>query len=296
MNRFEFGALVASLRDDMRWTQLELAEKSGVDVSIISNIERGTRSSLLKDNILLKLADGFHLTTLERQEFLFAASGVAEAEVFRKEDENQIKQFDPQTFIAELGEHIGRISLPVLVTDSFCDVLLVNRCLLEFYDIPQTLLSSADQVVGGYNQMRYVFHADSNFRQFMGKEAWERYSLVNARYFRRRSLRVRYKKYFSTLLGELNDSKKYPSFEMLWRKMVFEGRDDYHVPFNIPDPEDTNAIYAVESLLAVTPFGEVYLQQILPINKKTTKRFDKIMEKVGEGYVRLAPFPDKQKK
>ncbi len=43
MNRFEFGLLVASLRDDMRWTQLELAEKSGMDVSAISNIERGTR-------------------------------------------------------------------------------------------------------------------------------------------------------------------------------------------------------------------------------------------------------------
>ena len=52
MNRFEFGTLVASLREDMRWTQLELAEKSGMDVSAISNIERGARRTLLKDNML----------------------------------------------------------------------------------------------------------------------------------------------------------------------------------------------------------------------------------------------------
>ena len=52
MNRFEFGSLVASLREDMRWTQMELAEKSGVDVSAISNIERGARKTLLKDNML----------------------------------------------------------------------------------------------------------------------------------------------------------------------------------------------------------------------------------------------------
>ena len=57
MNRFEFGRLVASLREDMRWTQLELAEKSGVDISAVSNIERGERRTLLKDNMLVKLAD-----------------------------------------------------------------------------------------------------------------------------------------------------------------------------------------------------------------------------------------------
>lgn len=296
MNRFEFGALVASLRDDMKWTQLELAEKSGMDVSVISNIERGARRSLLKDDVLVKLADGFRLTTLERQEFLFAANGVADIDALRKEDENLIKKFNPQSFISELGEHIGRIALPVLVTDSFCDVLLVNRCLLGFYDIPQSLLLNAENVVGGYNQMRYVFHAESNFKDLMGKEAWDKYSLINARYFRRRSMRVRSKKYFSILLKELLDDKKYPSFERWWRRMMFESRDDYLVPFHTPDPADSNAIYAVESLLALTPYGEVYLQQILPLNKKTTKRIEKIIDKLGEGYVQLAPFPDKQKR
>ena len=89
MDRFEFGALVASLRDDMRWTQMELADRSGVDISAISNIERGERRTLLKDNMLVKLADGFHLTSMERQEFLFAASGVTELEMVRKESRKE---------------------------------------------------------------------------------------------------------------------------------------------------------------------------------------------------------------
>ena len=59
MNRFEFGTLVASLRNDMHWTQNELSARSGVDISAISNIERGERKTLLKDNMLVKLADGF---------------------------------------------------------------------------------------------------------------------------------------------------------------------------------------------------------------------------------------------
>ena len=96
MDRFEFGALVASLRDDMRWTQMELADRSGVDISAISNIERGERKTLLKDNMLVKLADGFHLTSMERQEFLFAASGVTELEMVRKEYIREKKQFDPK--------------------------------------------------------------------------------------------------------------------------------------------------------------------------------------------------------
>ena len=47
MNRLEFGVLVASLRNDLHWTQLELAEESCLDFSVISNIERGERRGLL---------------------------------------------------------------------------------------------------------------------------------------------------------------------------------------------------------------------------------------------------------
>ncbi len=296
MDRFEFGALVTSLRDDMRWTQLELAEKSGVDVAIISNIERGERRSLLKDNILLKLADGFRLTTLERQEFMFAASGVAEHDALRKEHDDAWSGFDAQAFINEMGDQVGRITLPVLVTDSFCDVLLVNHCLLEFYNVPAVLMETAGNGPGGFNQMRYVFHADSNFRELIGEDRWDQYALINARYFRRRSLRVRSKPYFSSLLKELLDDKKYPSFERCWRRMVFESRDDFHTTFDEPDVESDHSIVAVESLLALTPYGDLYLQQILPLNRRTAGRIEKILDKTGQGYVQLAPFPDKQKR
>jgi transcriptional regulator with XRE-family HTH domain len=295
MDRFEFGALVASLRDDMRWTQLELAEKSGVDVAIISNIERGARRSLLKDNILVKLADGFRLTTLERQEFLFAASGVSDHVAIRKEPDTR-PRFDSQTFIREIGEHVGRVTLPVFVTDSFCDVLLANHCLLEFYNVPRALMETANNGPGGYNQMRYVFHVDSNFREMIGEEKWDQFALINARYFRRRTLRVRSKLYFSSLLKELLDDKKYPSFERCWRRMVYESHDDFYTPFEEPNEDSDHNFVAVESLLALTPYGDLYLQQLLPLNTKTDKRMEKMIEKVGQGYVQLAPFPDKQKR
>lgn len=296
MDRLEFGMLVASLREDMRWTQVELAEKSGVDTAAISNIERGTRRDLLKDNVLIKLADAFRLTTLERQEFLFAASGVGYDAVLRKESDYAKLNFDPEAFMTEIGEHIGRLTLPVLVTDAFCDILLVNNCLLEFYNAPPSILQTAGDSLEGFNQMRYVFHADSNFRSLVGEEEWEKFILINARYFRRRSLRVRSKPYFTSLLNEFLDNKRYPSFERCWRKMMFESNDDYHIQFEKTEEEDMHSFVAVESLLALTPYGDLYLQQLLPLTRKTSKRIEKILDKVGQGYVKLAPFPDKRKR
>lgn len=296
MDRLEFGMLVASLREDLRWTQSELAEKSGLDVSVISNIERGARRDLLKDNILIKLADSLRLTTMERLEFITAASGVSYDGMIRRESEEVEMNFEPQTFIHELGEHIGRITLPVLVTDAFCDILLVNHCLLEYYSAPSTLLGTVQDSLEGFNQMRYVFHVDSNFRSLIGEHEWEKFMLMNARYFRRRSLRVRSKPYFKNLLREFLDNKKYPSFESCWRRMVFESNDDFYIPFENASEENDHAFVAVESLLALTPYGDLYLQQLLPLNRKTAKRIDRILDKVGQGYVKLAPFPDERKR
>jgi len=296
MNRFEFGMLVASLREDLRWTQMELAEKSDLDVSVISNIERGARRTLA-DEMLVSLADGLQLTTMERQEFLFAANGVDEAAMTRKESSLSKVRFDPESFLKETGEHIGSIPSPVLVTDSFCDVLLANHCALEYYNTPVHLMESVHQTVDGYNMMRYVFHADSTFQEAASVNLWEILALINMRYFRRRTIRVRHKPYFAALLKELlTNHKDYPSFERYWRKMLFESFDYYSVPIGKHPPEDENAVVGLETHFAVTPYGELFWQQIVPMNKKTAKRFEKIMSKVGEGYKQFAPFPDARKK
>jgi transcriptional regulator with XRE-family HTH domain len=279
MDRFEFGTLVASLREDMRWTQMELAEKSGVDISVISNIERGERRTLLKDNILVKLADGFRLTSMEKMEFLFAASGVTEIEKVRNETSPTKAQFNAGTFIEETGRQIARIALPAFITDAFCDILAVNQC-----------------VIGGYNEMSYVFQSDSNFPDIIGNDSLERLALINVRYFRRRTLRVRCKPYFRILLNELLNNKKYPAFERCWRRILFEDIDDFSLPIHrSPETVYAHSFVSTETLFALTPFGELYLHQLVPLNRKTAERMAKISKKVGEGYELLAAFPDKRK-
>ncbi|MBK7452804.1 MAG: helix-turn-helix transcriptional regulator [Anaerolineales bacterium] len=296
MNRFEFGRLVASLREDMRWTQFELAEKSGVDISAISNIERGERRTLLKDNMLVKLADGFHLTSMERMEFLFAASGVTETEKVRNEDVPAKKRFNAKAFIEETGRRIARIAMPAFVTDAFCDILAVNHCVIEFYNVPKELMQNGNSVIGGYNEMSYVFQANSNFPDIIGNDSLERLALINVRYFRRRTLRVRCKPYFSILLNEFFDNKKYPAFERCWRRILFEDIDDFALPIHrSPETVSAHSFVSTETLFALTPYGEIYLHQLVPLNRKTAERMAKISKKVGEGYELLAAFPDKRK-
>lgn len=296
MNRLEFGVLVSSLREDIHWTQAELAEKSNIDVSVISFIERGVRKGLLKDNVLIKLAQGLQLTSLERREFLFAASGVAEHNASRQEDDGRwnTKKFDSKVFLLSLGERISRIAMPVFVTDSFCDVILANQCAIEFYYFSPSMLPAVKDAIGGYNQARYVFHPDSKFQELY-KDDWENQAIIHLRYFRRRTLRFRATSYYSRLMKEFLNNKKYPLFEKYWQKMLFEPHDDYFLPIQKPDSNNAHAFIEVDSLLALIQYGELYLHQASPLNKRTAKRIAKIYNKVGEGYVQFAPFPDKRK-
>lgn len=291
MNHFEFGRLVASLRDDYHWTQVDLARRSGIDVSVISIIERGERKTLIKDDILTKLADGFRLTSLEKTEFIFAASGVTELEKSRPK-----KEFNTTAFLEDAGSKIARITQPCFITDAYCDVILANRCVIDFYNIPPIMFENARNMVGGFNEMRYVFDGGSNFPSIIGEDSLERLLLVNARYFRRRTLRVRCKPYFSLLRNELMDPKKYPSFERCWSKILFEEFDDFAFPVELPQNDDyDHSFISTDSLFALTPYGELYIHHLVPLNRKTADRMNKISKKVGEGYEFFANFPDRKK-
>jgi len=296
MNRSEFGKLVASLRDDLSWTQRDLAKKSGLDISVISNIERGERRMLLKDNIHVRLADSFRLTSLERMEFMLAASSVTEIGKIRRKGNPPKDQFDPGSFLKRIGENIASIALPVFVTDAFCDIVLANYCVIDFYGLPSEIIETAESMTGGYNTLRYIFDPRFNFLESPRSGDWERLALINTRYFRRQTLRVRSKPYFAELLRELHDAEKYPSFDRCWQKVLFDELDDYSLSIASSEGTDSaHSFVSVETLLAITPYGELYMHQVLPLNRKTAERIANISKKVGEGYGEFAVFPDKRK-
>ena len=297
MNRLEFGVLVASLRDDLHWTQLELAEESGLDFSVISNIERGERRGLLKDGMLLKLAAGLRLTTLERREFLFAASGISERDVLRSDNDITPTNFSAKALIENTKFFISRQQVPFFVTDAYCDILLTNLCAVGFFQLPPSLISTASDIIGGFNMMRVLFDPASNFREMVGDD-WEKLALLNLRYFRRTTLRYRAKPYFANLLKEFLNVKKYPLFDRYWRKMLADYSDEFafHATYTMKSLEYGKIAYAgVESFLAMTPYGELYANHYLPLDDNAAKAFNKIFRMCGEGYIEFAPFPDERK-
>lgn len=59
------GKLIRDYRQDMRWTQAELAERVGVDAGLISRIENDVQPCSIKT--LVKLMEVFGLTDDERE-------------------------------------------------------------------------------------------------------------------------------------------------------------------------------------------------------------------------------------
>jgi transcriptional regulator with XRE-family HTH domain len=61
--RVKLGNRVRELRRDQKWTQVELADRLGIDRSYLSEIETGKKDPSLR--VLKTLADGFEMTLSE---------------------------------------------------------------------------------------------------------------------------------------------------------------------------------------------------------------------------------------
>jgi transcriptional regulator with XRE-family HTH domain len=132
INRDRFAALVRGLRDDLKLTQQDLADNTGIQLRIIQDVEQGRRTDLHKDNLLLNLAKGLELTTLETQQFLFAESSVALQDFLPKNTTQPPKSYIPEKIIRELKQSVTNLRVPAFVSDSYCDILLAVHSLKFF--------------------------------------------------------------------------------------------------------------------------------------------------------------------
>src|SRR5215212_3464983 len=117
MKRREFGKLVAALRQDMGWSQFELAEFSQLDNAVISQIERGVKK-FFEPSLLFCLANAFQLTTMERREFIFAASGLDEDQIVRQPSVTMTTDgFNATKILERMIDLTGQMRLPAYVVD-----------------------------------------------------------------------------------------------------------------------------------------------------------------------------------
>ncbi len=295
--RLKFGVLVAALREDIGLTQNKLADNSAIELRIIQDIEQGRRIDLHKDNVLLKLATGLKLTTLEIQQFMFAASGAFEHNILREKNTYASKQFNSEETLTDLRKLITEVRYPAYIVDSFCDVLFANRMVIKFLNIPPKLITEAGdkKIIDGRNIMRVLFHPESTYRNDVGDD-WEHQALINIRFFRRVSLRYRGNPYYLKLKKQLD---KYEAFYDYWEETVHKKTSDEFMSYAAYKLKYSNELtlkyFVVETTLGVTPYGELHMNTYTPIGDETARIFDKMYKTIGSGCEQFSPFPDEDK-
>jgi transcriptional regulator with XRE-family HTH domain len=294
MNREDFGQLVAALRQDVGWIQFQLAEYADVDEAVISQIERGVKKHFEPD-LLFRLANALQLTTLERREFILAASGLEERQIVRQTTASmKTDAFNSGLVLDRMLELTASIRQPAFLCDVYGDVVAANHTMLSFYKIPQAMFESAPKVAGGYNAIRVNFGGDLVSRGRV-TDNWDNYALNSMRSFRVNSLRYRAQPYFKYLMKHFRNPNEYPLFDRYW-KLVSSTEQDKETnvdQFDYNHSEFGPLSYLASNITAITSFGELILIQNVPLDEDTDRVFTQLKSAVGEGIVRFAPWPEK---
>jgi transcriptional regulator with XRE-family HTH domain len=294
MNRKEFGELVSTLRQDLGWTQYQLAEYAGLDDAVISQIERGVKK-FFEPDLLFYLANAFQLTTLERREFIFSASGLEEYQIVRQPSVAMSTDvFNAKKILERMIGLTGQIRLPAFLCDVYSDVIAANYAMVAFYRVPNSMIEDAARIPGGYNTTRLNFGRDLLGRSRV-TDNWDNYALNSMRAFRENSLRYRAWPYFKYLMKAFRNPVDYPFFDRYW-KLVSSMEQDKEVNidhFCYEHLEFGPLTYVASTTTAVTSYGNLYLVQNLPLDEHTENVFTQLRSNAGVGVVRFASWPEK---
>ena len=294
MNRQEFGQLLATLRQDLDWTQFQLAEYSGVDEAVVSQIERGVKK-YFESELLVNLANTLQLTTLERREFFLATSGVDQRQLVRQPSTGATTDTNhPTKILNHLIETLKSIQLPAFISDVYGDAIAANQAVINFYRLPVALLSAAGQLPAGYNTMRMTFNRDLIGRTHVS-DNWDAYAMTTMASYRAATLRYRAKPYFKYLLKIFRDPIEYPLFDRFWKR-VSSLEVDQNVDsdrFHYRHEVYGEIQYLTTRITTITAFSEVFLLTYLPLDDHTSKIFAQIYKESGNEIIHLAPWPEK---
>jgi len=290
MEHKKFGRLVAALRQEMGWTQAQLAQFARVDYPLVSQVERGVKS-LLERELLLKLAEAFQLTTLERREFFLASTGLESGQLVRSPVGGAA---EAEQSLRRMLDLLESLRLPAFLLDAYTDVLALNFTAFAFFQIPPEMMAGAMQVPGGMNALRLVFGRELAARSHMISN-WEFYALSTMRFFRGTSLRYRATPYYEYLMKSFRDPSEYPLFERYWRMVsaVDQDRDGTYERFEYDHDSFGHLSYEVVTTVCLTPEGELYLNQYIPTDDSTWKTFEGLAARSGMGVIPAAPWPEK---
>jgi len=292
MNRKAFGQLIASLRQELGWTQFQLAEYADLDENTLSNIERGVKKHL-EPELLLALANALNLTSLERREFFLASCGLDPDEIFRQPDGlNATKPFDAQAFINQQIEALSQIYAPCYIANPYGDLIAINRICAELVqiDLSEAQVMAAHKK-GKLNSLHLIYGMIS-IQESFGDQLNE-FILGLLQNIRAVSLRYRTTPYFTALMTEFLSPKKYPLFERYWRKSTTFGIDKIKTSdsFTLEHKKYGRMCFITSPTSVLTPHGELFVNSYTATDQKTARDFIEIANLVGTEMVQIATWP-----
>ena len=291
MNRLDFGRLVATLRQEMRWTQEQLAEYSGIDVSILSNIERGARKHI-ESEILFALANVFALTSLERREFFLGACGMDPSQIVRQHGPNSpTTVFDADAILREACDQLSTMVAPGFLVDVYGNLIAANHIFLELMDLDLNQFQGLENMPDGFLAFTFLYKMLEQQPTFT--DGYNMMALTYMRSFREISLRYRATPRYAALVKEFRDVNKYPLFERYWRKAA-SADTDKHSMMDVFEAEHRTygtLRYLSTSAVTLTPYGELLLTHTMPADRATALKFIEMADNVGLDVVRITPWP-----
>jgi transcriptional regulator with XRE-family HTH domain len=279
----------------MGWTQFQLAEYSEIDHAVISQIERGVKK-FFEPELLFCLANVFQLSTLERKEFILAASGLDEKQLVRQPSVAvSTDVFDATKLLDKMVRLTGETLLPAFLLDVYCDVIAANWMMIAFYNVPASILENAASIPGGLNAVRLNFSRNLVARNRIA-DNWDYYAVNSMHAFRANSLQYRARPYFKYLMKAFRNPVEYPFFDRYW-KMVSSSDQDKEVnidQFSYHHSEFGPIKYLASTTVGITSFGNLFLTQNIPLDERTEEVFAQLRLKAGRGVAQFAPWPEKQ--
>jgi hypothetical protein len=174
----------------------------GIDKEVLGKIERGAKVTLDQE-ILIRIAEAFGLTSAEHHQFFLAAMYVESRNI-------PATTATAAKVVGEIMSYLEVYRLPFDINDNFSVVICANEMIIRLLNMHKAV-DFSKTVPAGYNVARPVFDPHYRHKALMDND-WHNYSIYNIRYFRVRTLTSRQATYFEEQLVYL-DRSMVPEFK-----------------------------------------------------------------------------------
>ncbi len=289
MNLAEFGTLIKTLRRSSvdqwgnPWTRENLSRAVHLSPDQLGRLERGDRKYLDTQTLML-LADSFNLTNLERKEFLYAALGLPDEELFLHTDCN--------AQLNGLLEEMEYFQVPAMLIDAYADIVAANTSTLNLFMITPEMLTYTRKIPAGQNLIYLLYSPSFGTREILGN-FWRKIATIEILLFRRSTLRYRHTAYFRYLLKILLRIKQF-DIDWYFCQRYADRYDLTYVHFLYEHPQYGLLSYLATETIVNTTRGELYLLIYNPVDKATASVFENLKENSENKAYRFAGWPEKK--